>query len=69
MLKHRLIYGVLMTAFFTAVIIFDGWLDGSLTATVVDKPVQGTILYLLIAVLAIPAQLEISRLDRRVLVL
>ncbi|MHC4737760.1 MAG: phosphatidate cytidylyltransferase [Planctomycetota bacterium] len=62
MLKHRLIFGVLMTAIFTVVIIFDGWLDGSLTAAAVDKPVQGTILYLLIVVLSIPAQMEISRL-------
>jgi len=62
MLKHRLIFGVLMTVVFTAVILFDGWLDGSLTSVAVDKPVQGTILYLLIAALAIPAQVEISRL-------
>jgi len=62
MLKHRLIFGVLMTVVFTAVIIVDGWLDGSMTTTAVDKPVQGTILYLLIAVLAIPAQSEMSRL-------
>jgi len=62
MLKHRLIFGVLMTVVFTAVIIVDGWLDGSLTVAAVDKPVQATILYLLIGFLAIPAQLEISRL-------
>jgi len=54
---------VLMTVFFTGVVIFDGWLDGSLTASLADdKPVQGTILCILIAVLIIPAQLELSGL-------
>ena len=52
-----------MTVLFTAIVIFDGWLDGSLTACPADdKPVQGTILYILIALLIIPAQLEFSRL-------
>jgi len=52
-----------MTVFFTAVVIFDGWLDGSLTASVSDdKLVQGTILGILIAVLIILAQLEFSSL-------
>ena len=63
MLKHRLIFGTLMTVFFTGVVIFDGWLDGSLTASLADdEPVQGTILCILSAVLIIPAQLELSRL-------
>jgi len=63
MLKHRLIFGTLMAVFFTVVVIFDGWLDGSLTASLADdKPVQGTMLCILIAVLIIPAQLELSRL-------
>ncbi len=62
MLKYRLLYGTLMTVFFTAIAVFDGWLDGSLTASAEDKPVQGTILCILIAGLIIPAQLELSRL-------
>ena len=63
MLKHRLIFGTLMTVFFTGVVIFDGWMDGSLTASLADdKPVQGTTLCILIAALIIPAQLELSRL-------
>ncbi len=44
-----------MTVFFTAVVIFDGWLDGSLA-------VQGTVFCILVALLAIPAQLELSKL-------
>jgi len=63
MLKYRLLFGTLMTIFFTAVVIFDGWLDGSLTASAADDaPVQGTILCILVAGIIIPAQLELSRL-------
>ena len=62
MLKYRLLYGTLMTVFFTAIAVFDGWMDGSLTASAEDKPVQGTILCILIAGLIIPAQLELSGL-------
>jgi len=62
MLKHRLLYGTLMTVFFTAIVIFDGWMDGSLTASAVDKPIQATLLFILVSVLIIPAQLEIAKL-------
>ena len=55
MLRYRLLFGILMTVFFTAVVIFDGWLDGSLA-------VQGTVFCILVALLAIPAQLELSKL-------
>lgn len=52
-----------MTVFFTAVVIFDGWLDGSLTASVADdRAVQGTVFCILIVLLAIQAQLELSKL-------
>ena len=52
-----------MTLVFTAAVIFDGWLDGSLTTLAADdKPVQGTILCLLVILLIIPAQFELSRL-------
>ena len=51
-----------MTVFFTAVVIIDGWLDGSLTAAAANKPVQGTIFCILVSLLAIPAQLELSKL-------
>ena len=63
MLRYRLLFGTLMTLFFTAVVVFDGWLDGSLTiSTADDKPVQGTILCILVVLLIIPAQFELSRL-------
>jgi len=52
-----------MTVLFTGIVIFDGWLDGSLTtSTADDKPVQGTIFCILISLLAVPSQLELSKL-------
>lgn len=63
MLKYRLFFGTLMTAVFAAIVVSDGWLDGTLTASLADdKPVQGTILCILIALLVIPGQLELSKL-------
>jgi phosphatidate cytidylyltransferase len=63
MLKYRLFFGTLMTAFFIAVVILDGWLDGSLTTSAADdKAVEGTILCMLIAALIIPAQFELAKL-------
>jgi phosphatidate cytidylyltransferase len=63
MLRHRLLFGTLMTVGFAALVVFDGWLDGSLTnSTADDRSVQGTILSLLVALLAIPAQIELSKL-------
>jgi phosphatidate cytidylyltransferase len=63
MLKYRLVFGTLMTVFFAALVIFGGWMDGTLTASIADdKAVQGTILCILIALLVIPAQLELSKL-------
>ena len=63
MLKHRLLFGTLLSAFFIAVVVLDGWMDGSLTTSPADdKAVQGTILCILIAALIIPAQFELAKL-------
>jgi phosphatidate cytidylyltransferase len=63
MVGHRLFFGMVMTAAFTALMIFDGWLDGSLTASIADdREVQGSLFCILIALLAFPAQLEMSKL-------
>ncbi len=51
-----------MTVFFAALVIIGGRLDGGLTASVPDKPVQGTLLCILIALVMVPAQLELSSL-------
>lgn len=63
MLKHRLSFGALMTVVFAGVVVLDGWLDGSATAsTVDDKQVQGTLLAILVAVTLGLGGLEFSRL-------
>jgi phosphatidate cytidylyltransferase len=63
MVKNRLLFGILMSVFFTGVVILDGWLDGSITKTAEDNAkVQGTIFCILIFLLAIPANLELSKL-------
>ena len=62
MVRHRLLFGTLMTLLFTAVVVFDGWMDGSLTSLADDKPVQGTIFCILIILLIIPGLFELSRL-------
>jgi len=52
-----------MTTLFTAIVIADGWFDGSLTSTSADdKAVQGTAFCAIVALLAIPAQIELARL-------
>jgi phosphatidate cytidylyltransferase len=63
MLKYRLFFGSLMALLFLSVVIFGGWLDGSVTLSKLDdKDVQGTLLCILLAMMIIPAQLELSRL-------
>ena len=64
MLRYRLIFGTLMIVAFVGLILLDGHLDGSLHGT--PKDVQATILCILVAVLALPAQIEMSGLARRV---
>ncbi len=62
MLKHRLLFGSIMAAVFVGLILLDGHLDGSLTKAAPNKDVQATIFTILIALLAIPAQIEMGNL-------
>lgn len=63
MLKYRLIVGSLMTVLFIGLILLDGWLDGSLTASPADdKQVQGTLVALLVGAAACLGGLELARL-------
>jgi phosphatidate cytidylyltransferase len=63
MLKQRLVFGLLMIAAFFALMIFDGWLDGSLSRSRLDdKPLQGTVFCIFIVLLIIPAQFEMRSL-------
>jgi phosphatidate cytidylyltransferase len=63
MLKHRILFGLLMTVFFGGIVVVDGLLDGSATATTADdKAVQGTLLALVVAVVLSLATVEFARL-------
>ncbi len=62
MLKYRLIFGTLMVVLFTAVVVFDGWLDGSLSSSIENKTVQGTLFCILIIFLVVASQIELSKL-------
>jgi phosphatidate cytidylyltransferase len=63
MLKHRLLFGTLMTVLFTGLVVFDGWLDGSLTASAADdRQVRATVLMILVAVIVGLGGVELSRL-------
>ncbi len=64
MLKHRIFSGVLMTVVFAGLVLLDGWLDGSITtAPADDKPIQGTLLAILVAVVMALAVLEFANLS------
>ncbi len=65
MLKYRLLFGTLMIAVFLGLILLDGHLDGSLSKTTSNKPVQAMLFTILIALLTIPAQFEIGNLVRQ----
>ncbi len=63
MLKHRLLFGLLMTAAFTGIILFDGWLDNSITPSLADdKATQATLATLLIALVMGVGSLEFTKL-------
>jgi len=51
-----------MVAGFAGLMILDGYLDGSLTSATTTKPIQATILCLLIILLTIGAQMEMAHL-------
>lgn len=63
MLKRRLLFGTLMTVLFTGLVVLDGWLDGSLTASALDdKQVRATVLMILVAVFVGLGGMELSSL-------
>jgi len=64
MLKQRLIFGTLMAVAFVGILLTDAYLDGSINSAGENKPIQATLLCILIALLAIPAQLEMASLVR-----
>lgn len=54
-----------MTVVFVGLILLDGYLDGSISNQLPRKPIQATIFTLLIALLAVPAQIEMGNLIRQ----
>ncbi len=62
MLKHRLIFGTLMTIFFVGVLLLDGYIDLPAGFSTTGVPARATILCILIAVLIVLAHLELSNL-------
>lgn len=62
MLKHRLIFGTLMTVAFVGLVLFDAWLDGSLSSQESCAPIYATLLTTFLIIVAIPANLELSAL-------
>ncbi len=65
MLKHRLIFGTLMTVLFVGLVFIDAWLDGSATASALDdRKIKATILTALVALMLIAGQFELARLAR-----
>jgi len=62
MLKYRLIFGTLMTIVFVSLVLFDGFLDGSLNSQKPDAAVQATLLVVLLILVAVPANLELAKL-------
>ncbi len=63
MLKYRLLFGTLMTILLVGLVVFDGWLDGSLTASISDnRHVQATLLMAVLVVPLVLGGIELSRL-------
>ena len=61
MLKHRLIFGTLMSVLFLGLI----YLDGVICISIGEKLVSATILTVLLGLIAIPANIELSALIRK----
>ena len=65
MLKYRLLFGVLMILIFVGIILLDARIDGFLSKTAFGHRMPGTLFMILICLLAIPAQLEMSGFIRK----
>lgn len=66
MLRYRLIFGSLMIIFLTAFLLFGAWLDGSISSQTPDRSVQGSLLMLLVCLVALVASFEIAGLFKSI---
>jgi phosphatidate cytidylyltransferase len=65
MLKHRLVFGILLGLGLVIVVLLDGWVDGSITVDPSDdRPWKGLLFLGLLYGLAIPAHLELGAMLR-----
>lgn len=62
MIQHRLLFGILMSASFLAVMFLDAWLDGSIGSQFANQPIKAPLLTLLAAGLMVPAHSELRRM-------
>lgn len=53
-----------MAAAFIGMVILDAWLDGSVSDSIENKPVQATLICLTVICLMVPAQLELAQLTK-----
>ena len=65
MFNNRLLFGIVMALILLGIVLLDAKLDGSFSSSVENKPVQGTGLAILIALVAFPALSEIGGLIRQ----
>lgn len=66
MLKYRLLFGIVMTIVLIGIILLDAHLDGSLQGQAQEDRPQATLFMILMLLMAVPAQLEISKLFQNV---
>jgi len=65
MLKHRLLFGTLMVIIFVGVVLLDGFLDGSISFSRPNNPMQAPLFTLFLVLLAIPTQFEFGKLMQK----
>lgn len=66
MLKYRLIFGILMAIGFLGLMVFDGYLDGTLTDSNSPATVKGSILFAFTIIMVVPVLLELKKLFSKV---
>ncbi|MCD4830261.1 MAG: phosphatidate cytidylyltransferase [Anaerohalosphaeraceae bacterium] len=66
MLRHRLIFGTLMVITLIGLLLFDAWIDGSISSQAPDAPVQGSLAMTLLCMVIVIGCFEIARLFKNI---